>query len=1005
VARFSLPIRSFNSGELSPEVLGRADINKFNSGAKVLENFIVHPEGGAFRRPGTRHVRIAHTPQARTRVVTFVFSTTQAYILELSNQRMRVYANEGIVLAPEISGIPPSAVEPALAPFGHADGPSQWRITDHGFHYGMPIRFSNDGGALPVDDATGLPLDPSTTYYVITPQAYQFGSADWNIAAINSIDIANHGYSLDMGPFRFRALDGSIAGGLRSERNILDERYWIAVGADFDPAAIFSVSTAPGGPIATIVDAGRTSPPSVLMIEPDRDYARDTFRLSSTDPIAGAETLVRLRDSGTGTHTATPFPGPTQADALVLEIETPWLSAELEALQFVQSADVLYVIHPNHRPTKISRRGNTAWSIDPIEFIDGPYLPENVTETSVTVNTTDPARRALTFSSPEGINGGDGFGAADVGRLIRFLVASGANRQFQWGVIAGVGDNVTIDFEPLNDPPLAGTGATTLWSLGSFRKGSLDVDGLIPPNYPAAVTFFEQRFVLGGEPETPQTIHMSKSGDFESFSPTGARPLNTVGDGSAGEENQSLLEEVLDDNAIDFQIGANQVNSILWFAGGRSLLVGTPGGVYPVRASSSSEAVTPSNVNVSQASVLGVGAVQAVPIANRVVYMSRNQRQILALRFAFETDDFVADDLTILADHILGRAKSADQGVTEMAYQAERHSILWAVRRDGQLLGCTYVPDQEVFAWHRHIMGGSFSGGIAEVESIASIPSPNATYDQLWMVVKRTIGGVETRHIDFMLPMWDVDDDLNFTVEEAEPEPIYVDSSPVPYNGVALQETLVGDGVGGSFPTTFVFGLEEDVLVRRLDAAGVVTTLTNGVDYSVTGGSKDADPTTWVTGAIVTLDLSKFQVGDTWFLDRITPLPVLVVPAFPETGVAITPPNGLDHLIGETVQVFAEQGVHPDRVVDGIGQITLAQAHKQIVAGLQYVSDYVSVPLEVPDPQGASMGKAGRFDTIFMRLLLTIGGKISGDGVTFDPIVMRAGHDPMDVGLTQDHTA
>jgi hypothetical protein len=264
-------------------------------------------------------------------------------------------------------------------------------------------------------------------------------------------------------------------------------------------------------------------------------------------------------------------------------------------------------------------------------------------------------------------------------------------------------------------------------------------------------------------------------------------PLNTKTFPDFAPE-ETLGTEVNDDNGIDYAIGSNEVNSIRWMAASRNLVLGTAGGIYPVRASGESQAITPTNINMNQALVEGVAMVQGIILQNRMIYPSRNGRTLEALRFAFESDDFVADDLTVLANHIFGLGTDATVGVTELAYSPERHSIIWAVRRDGQLLGLTYQPDQEVFAWHRHIIGGSFGGGIAQVESVASIPSPGGTYDQLWIVSKRTIGGVTKRFIEFMLPEWTTGSMTLTAITPgvaAEPEAIFVDAGPGPYVGVA----------------------------------------------------------------------------------------------------------------------------------------------------------------------------------------------------------------------------
>lgn len=102
-------------------------------------------------------------------------------------------------------------------------------------------------------------------------------------------------------------------------------------------------------------------------------------------------------------------------------VATTYASSELAGLYFTQSDDVLYIFHPNHPPATLSRLGATNWTLADIVFIDGPYLPRNVSAntmsaSSCVVGTTGVT---LTATSTDSINGGAGFQSTDVGRLVR----------------------------------------------------------------------------------------------------------------------------------------------------------------------------------------------------------------------------------------------------------------------------------------------------------------------------------------------------------------------------------------------------------------------------------------------------------------------------------------------------------------------------------------------------------------------------------------------------------
>ncbi len=65
------------------------------------------------------------------------------------------------------------------------------------------------------------------------------------------------------------------------------------------------------------------------------------------------------------------------------EIATTYLEDDLYQLKFTQSADVLFIAHPDYAPRKVSRTGDISWSITVIGFVNGPFLDDNVTSTTI----------------------------------------------------------------------------------------------------------------------------------------------------------------------------------------------------------------------------------------------------------------------------------------------------------------------------------------------------------------------------------------------------------------------------------------------------------------------------------------------------------------------------------------------------------------------------------------------------------------------------------------------
>lgn len=82
---------SFNGGELSPLMHGRVDTNIYAIGAERMENMVPMIEGPMQKRPGFMRVRAAAATS--TWLSSFIFNTTQTYVLECLDAKLRFYTN------------------------------------------------------------------------------------------------------------------------------------------------------------------------------------------------------------------------------------------------------------------------------------------------------------------------------------------------------------------------------------------------------------------------------------------------------------------------------------------------------------------------------------------------------------------------------------------------------------------------------------------------------------------------------------------------------------------------------------------------------------------------------------------------------------------------------------------------------------------------------------------------------------------------------------------------
>jgi len=88
---------NFTAGEISPSMLGRSDISRYQNGAKKVRNMIVRPQGGIERRPGTKFIATTKHSTERVFLYKFEFSVTQVYLLEFGRLYLRIYQNDELL--------------------------------------------------------------------------------------------------------------------------------------------------------------------------------------------------------------------------------------------------------------------------------------------------------------------------------------------------------------------------------------------------------------------------------------------------------------------------------------------------------------------------------------------------------------------------------------------------------------------------------------------------------------------------------------------------------------------------------------------------------------------------------------------------------------------------------------------------------------------------------------------------------------------------------------------
>ena len=195
-------------------------------------------------------------------------------------------------------------------------------------------------------------------------------------------------------------------------------------------------------------------------------------------------------------------------------------------------------------------------------------------------------------------------------------------------------------------------------------------------NRPSVVSFFEQRLVFGNTNNNPQTLWFSKNGDYDNF---------TVGTN--------------DDDALIYTIASNQVNAIRYLSATRVLTVGTSGGEY-VLTSTNDSPVTPTTTLIRKYSNYGTAHNRTRASGRCDAFVQRGSRKIREFKFVGDvnTGGYQAPDMTILAEHVTKTVLPK--------WPISKSLIAWCgvLRADGTLLGMTYSREEEVVAWHKHVL-------------------------------------------------------------------------------------------------------------------------------------------------------------------------------------------------------------------------------------------------------------------------------------------------------------
>lgn len=446
------------------------------------------------------------------------------------------------------------------------------------------------------------------------------------------------------------------------------------------------------------------------------------------------------------------------------ELTTPFTAEALPLLDWVQSADVIYLASGGLLPVqKLSRLALDSWTIAPVAFRNGPFRVQNLDETLTVAPSGTSGTVTLTASAA--------LFTADHVDTLMLIEPTDYSTVPLWtsSTTVAVGDvmrndgnayELTVGTATGNSPPVHkegtqlvqkspdigwkflddGQGIVRITAVASATSATATVVKTIPqacvddPSYrwseaawsdrygwPAALALYEQRLALANSGAEPRTIWFSVVGDPEDFTPS------VDADGAFA-------------YTISGQNGLNPIQSLI--RGRRALHILGLGEEQSTRSSAQQQAIGPTTAVFGLDGATGAAAARPIAVGGDPVFISVDGRRLFLIAYSFQDDANQELELSSIARHI-GAA-----GFAELAWQAAPDGLIWVRRGDGTLAYLLYDRGQDILGWARVPL----AGGI--VEAMAVTPSADASRDELTLIVRRTLNGVERRCVERLSPIF-----------------------------------------------------------------------------------------------------------------------------------------------------------------------------------------------------------------------------------------------------------
>lgn len=687
---------SFATGEVSPEVASRIDMEKYQAALMQAENCYIRPYGAVYKRPGSIYCGMAK--KNKVRLIEFKSTVNHAFLLEVGEGYIRIwkdgkFTNQEIVTPYQESELPKlrtcqsadimyiaSGTHPVMQLKHYSD--TDWRFEEmvmNSQYFDESLIVSNN-----VVDET---WNKAGTYawechktgnYTVTVAGGGGGGAD---------TVSHYRDS------RYKE-DGSTveaAGGIGGNGAVVSQTvyckenttYTITVGdggGKGSPGNSGGNSTAfgltaqggGGGQLGTFTGKARVTG------RPHRHYTVYTGHAGEAGISYGNGGQGSYNKGNPGWVAVKSMDEPTltvsgTAGEVTLSSDKPFFSADMKGMWMKISQDLAskFVTASGAMTTDPIPVGN-GWKI----ITHGTWTGQVVIQKSTNGGEWKDFR---TYKSNDDNNVSES-GTVDEADNVRMRLVTTAGKADLTSTAytkSGI-----IQIETVN----SATSATCLVKKVIGQAGKVDSYSFGAWNekygYPRTVGFFQDRLIFAGTKTQPYVLWMSKTGDYNNFSV------------------EKASGTVTDDSAICLSFISRQQAEIKYICPASDLFVLTDSNEWIVSGGST---VTPSKCTNKAQTFRGCTEVEPISIGSRLIYVQKRSQTVRDMAYSFETDSYDGMDLTLLAKHLL-RGKT----IVDAAYMQDPDSRLYFVRSDGEIICLAYINDQKVYAWSHIITKGKY---------------------------------------------------------------------------------------------------------------------------------------------------------------------------------------------------------------------------------------------------------------------------------------------------------